>query len=265
MSQKSNIAVVVVSCDNYSDLWHPFFTLFRRYWPNCPYQVYLVSNFIEIDEEGVVALPVGEDISWSDNLIKALNLIDEEYVFMIIDDLLFVNHVKSEQIHELFEWIREEEPNYVRLNPFPKPDKPYNDFAGIVSPGTLYRTSTVMSVWKKTTLLDLLKPGENAWEFEVYGTLRSDKYDKFYSTWQALIPFINSVIKGKWRRSAIKCLGSLSVPIQLSSRKVMTRWESFLFFNALLRNRVLNLFPSRSMRSIKKIISGKNCNYALKK
>jgi len=60
-------------------------------------------------------------------------------------------------------------PNYLRLNPRPKPDKPYNDQIGLVSPGTLYRTATVMTIWKKSVLVDLLNPEETAWDFELYG------------------------------------------------------------------------------------------------
>lgn len=41
----ADVAVVVASCDAYADLWEPFFRLFRRYWPDCPYPVYLGSNF----------------------------------------------------------------------------------------------------------------------------------------------------------------------------------------------------------------------------
>jgi len=38
------IAVLVVSCDKYADLWPPFFQLFLRFWPECPFSVYLISN-----------------------------------------------------------------------------------------------------------------------------------------------------------------------------------------------------------------------------
>ncbi len=37
-------AVLVVSCDNYSDVWSPFFELYSRFWPDCPFNTYLISN-----------------------------------------------------------------------------------------------------------------------------------------------------------------------------------------------------------------------------
>jgi hypothetical protein len=260
-----SLAILVVSCDNYSDLWRPFFMLFKRFWPDCPYSVYLLSNFQKTEVEGVVPVLVGEDYSWSDNLIKALNTIDEEYVLIVIDDLFMVNHPREERLNEVLDWIGTNNPNYVGLNSKPKPDSPFNDLVGIVSPGSLYRTSTVMAVWKKAVLLDLLKPGENAWEFEVYGSTRSDICEGFFSTWQELFPVDNGVIKGKWKRSAIKRLESLGVSLQLNKRKVMTAWETFTFTCAKIRNAGLQWFPARYRRRIKKIFSCGQCNYSLRK
>jgi hypothetical protein len=238
--------------------------LVKRFWPDCPYKVYLLSNYQTIDEEGVIPILVGEDHSWSDNLIKALDTIEEEYILMLIDDLFFTNYVRRESLHEVFTWIGRVKPNYVRLYPRPKPDKPYNDQVGIVSPGRLYRTATVMSVWKKTVLLDLLKPGENAWDFEVYGTIRSDKYDGFYSTWKVLIPVVNGVIKGKWQRSAVKCIESLGAPLQLNKRKIMTLYETIVFFVVVMRSWALQRFPSRYQRRIKNLFTLGQCNHSLK-
>jgi hypothetical protein len=257
-----NLAILVVSCDKYVDLWQPFFALFRRFWPDCPYTVYLLSNYRKIDEKGVVSILVGEDYSWSDNLIQALPSIREEYVFMIVDDLFFIDYVQTEHLQRAFAWINRERPDYVRLNPLPKPDKPYNDLVGVVSEGTLYRTATVMSVWKKTVLLDLLKPGENAWQFEIYGTVRSDEYEKFYSTWRALVPFINCVIKGKWRRSVIRRMKSLGVPLDLNKREIMTVPESLSFVVDILRNRGLLCAPAAYQRAMRNVFKRGMSNYS---
>lgn len=260
-----NLAVLVVSCDNYSDLWQPFFTLFRRFWPDCPYNIYLLSNFEKYEEEGVTPILIGEDLSWSDNLINALTLIDEEYVLMLIDDLFLVDQIRSEQLHEVFNWIAKEKPNYVRLNPLPKPDLPYNDHVGLVSPGTLYRTATVMTVWNKKVLSDLLRPGENAWKFEISGTVRSDEYGGFYSAWQVLMPVVNGVIKGKWQRSAIKRLHALGITLQLESRRTMTIGETIRFHFVVMRSKALRLFPPGYRRYIKNLLSRGQSNYSLKK
>ena len=261
---KDKFAVLVVSCDKYSDLWEPFFKLFWRFWPDCPFNVYLLSNRLNSDIQGVKGLLIGEDISWSDNLYNGVSKLKEDYIFLFLDDLFLCDFVKSDRVLQVLDWTLAYNANYVRMNPSPKPDKPYNELVGIVSKGTIYRTSTVLSVWKKAILLDLLRPGESAWDFEIYGTIRSDVYDGFYSTWEEYFPVVNGVIKGKWQRSAVKKLKLLGVNIDLSKRGVMTNREALIFFLKRQRSRLLKIIPAKYRRGVKDFILQGKYNYKLK-
>lgn len=249
------IAVLVTSCDRYSDLWKPFFELFRRFWPDCLFDVYLLSNHIEFADARVRSLKVGDDVSWSDNLAKAVNRLPHEYIFLFIDDLFLVGPVDHDRVLRVLDWAVNAKVNYIRLNPSQKPDRPYDDLVGIVSPGTIYRTSTVISVWKKQVLQTLLRLHESAWDFEIKGSVRSDEYDGFYSTWKDSIPAINGVIKGKWRGAAIKKLNSLGVEIDTVARSIMTQTEEVVFFCKQQRSRLLNALPPQQRRSVRALVA----------
>ena len=54
----NNVDVLFTSCDKYQDLWGPFFTLFFRYWQDCPYLVYIGSNHFKYDHERVNTIAV---------------------------------------------------------------------------------------------------------------------------------------------------------------------------------------------------------------
>ena len=183
-------AVLVPSCDGYSDLWKPFFTLFWKFWPDCPLPVYLLSNFASVADDRARALHVGEDVSWSDNLAKALASLNYEYIFLFLDDLFLTGNVDTKTVLGILNWAVRSKINYLRFNPSPKADRLYNDIVGVVSPGTIYRTATVMSLWRKEVLLNLLRPGESAWDFEIKGSIRSDEFDGFFSTWKRYFPVI---------------------------------------------------------------------------
>ncbi|MDI6792494.1 MAG: hypothetical protein QME81_06460 [bacterium] len=258
---KNKFAVVVVSCDKYSDLWKPFFQLFGRFWLDCPFNVYLLSNEVIANIPRVKNLLIGEDISWSDNLIKGVSQLKEKNIFLVLDDLFLFDFVNSQKILEVFDWIIKSKANYVRLNPFPRPDRQYNKLVGVVSKGTIYRTSTVSSVWKKDVLLNLLKPGESAWDFEVYGTVRSNSYDGFYSTWENHFPIINTVIKSKWQRKAVKKITSLGIDIDLTVREVMTPLETIVFYFGRMRSKLLKLFPAKYRGGIKDFVLRGRYNY----
>ncbi|MBK9249483.1 MAG: hypothetical protein IPM69_15545 [Ignavibacteria bacterium] len=248
-------AVLVVSCDNYADVWQPFFELFRQFWGNCPYPIYLLTNTLQPHFPSVEVVNVGVDRSWSDNLILALQKIQQEYVFLFLEDLMLSGSVDTDKVDEIFRWAVDNDVNYIRLNPSTYPDKRYNETVGLVSKGTIYRASVVTCLWKKSVLLDLLKSGENAWEFEQLGSVRSDKYDGFYSTYINYFPIINSIIKRVWETSAVKTLAKLGVKIDFSKRRKMTVPESMLWKFKLLRSRIFSMVPARYRRSVKKLMN----------
>ena len=259
ISNDTNIAVLVVSCDSYSDLWNPFFECFKRFWPDCPYKVYLMSNKKTFDRQGVTNVLTEDDPSWSDSLINGVSQIKEDYIFMFLDDLFLVKPVDTKKVLEVFDWAVSNDVNYLRtyLMTNNKPDKQYNRLVGSLSKKMIYRASTVMVVWKKQVLLDLLKSGESAWDFEVQGTVRADKYDDFYATWQNLFTIVNTVIKGKWRRDAAGEIQSLGIEIDLKARDLMTPKEAFSFKGKLLRSRLLSFFPVRFRRKIRSLFINK--------
>jgi len=252
---QNKFAVLVVSCDKYSDLWNPFFKSFLKFWPDCPFDIYLLNNHNCINISRVKNISVGEDISWSDNLHKGVNKLKEDYIFLFLEDLFLIDFVETNKVLKISKWILESNANYVRINPSAvKPDKKFNELVGIVSKGTIYRTSTVLSVWKKDILLNLLKAGESAWDFEIYGSLRSDIYDGFYATWGEYFSIINAIIKGKWQRKAIRKLNSIGIEIDLNKREIMTFEETIKYYFSRKRSGLLKLFPARYRRKLKEFV-----------
>ena len=88
-NSKSNIELLVVSCDNYSDVWPIFFRNFFNYWNDCPLKINLLSNNKSFNHTQVNNINVGEDISWSDNLLKGIKELNNDYILVILDDLFF--------------------------------------------------------------------------------------------------------------------------------------------------------------------------------
>lgn len=42
--------VLVASCDKYADLLHPFSILWKKYWPDCPFETVLVTESQPADD-----------------------------------------------------------------------------------------------------------------------------------------------------------------------------------------------------------------------
>ena len=114
--------------------------------------------------------------------------------------------------------------NYLNLKASPAPNRNVGAHFGEIRPTTGYRTAVIPSFWKKDTLLDLLKDDENAWQFEVHGSKRSERYQGFYAVRKPLIVFDHIVIKGKIDRSIYAKLKNNDEHIGIEF-PVMTFWE----------------------------------------
>lgn len=254
---KEKCAILVVSCDAYKDLWIPFFTLYNHFWSERICDTYLLTNYLTPNIDGINVINIGEDLSWSDNILNAIETLPHDYVFLFLEDLMLCKNVNNTEFNSLLKWAIENDVNYLRFNPSTEPDKRFNDQVGIVSKGTLYRASVVVSLFKKQVLKDLLVKGENAWKFETFGTIRSDKYDKFYSTYRNYFPILNTVIKGVWEYKAYKTLQSLGVPLDIASRRVMNTQERLIWKMKLFRSFLFKFVPAPVRRKIKLKLTGR--------
>ena len=205
------VAVLIVSCDKYCDLWEPFCAFMSRYWPDCPFRVFLLANHMDWSHDGVTTLRVGPDRSWSDSLRTAVQRLGATYVLTIQDDFLLEAPVSTEAVVRAVGELHQRGGAYLRLVPTLVPPwrwigRPRPDTVAI-PPSSPYRISTQASVWRSDALLGLLRPGESPWQMEIWGSERtSAEALGFLSSTSAILRYHphGAVIRGKWSRSAAR-------------------------------------------------------------
>jgi hypothetical protein len=246
-----DLAVVIPSCDAYADLWPLWHACTTRYWPDCIYPKYLISNHKTFGAPDLGMLNIGNDISWSANLKKGLRLISADYVLLFLEDLFLTAPVDTRLLTQILTAAAQDPPNYINLYGRPRPNYPHNQFYGEVRRATLYRCSTVLSLWKRETLLALLDDAESAWHFELQGSLRSDNYEAFYVCYKSPFQFINGVIKRLWRRDAVQRLQRRGFRPNLTLRRSMSRKEQFFFKFDLACSKALQVVPAPYRRALR--------------
>ena len=60
-----------------------------------------------------------------------------------------IDFVNTDKIFTLFNLALNISANYLRIRPYPKPDKKYKELIGVVSKGTLYRDTSAVCIWKR--------------------------------------------------------------------------------------------------------------------
>ena len=243
LDNQPSVSLLVSSCDKYSDLWPPFFALFWRHWPDCPFPVYLESNLKEFDHPRVTTLRLGEDTRWGAMTRRALQLITSTDILLFLDDYLLVGPVDTTTVLAHVQMYRDLNGNYLRLRPNPPPNLPVPGLPSIgeIGPGEKYRVSLEAALWKKSALQALVCDDYSAWDMEREGTRRAARLGGFYSAKHEVIPRHNGVEKGEWMRYNVPILREAGLTLD-ASRPVMSRRDHAFM---VLRDRVRLPFRER--------------------
>jgi len=247
----ANLAILVSSFDGYADLWRPYFSAFHRNWPDCPYPVYLLSNYKTYPDPAIRTINAGSVVAWPECIRLALEQIPEEFVFLLLDDLFIVSRVDNERIEQLVAWVAEQRPACLRL--LPDQGMVATQFPDIyrLPEGIPYRASTIFSLWRKDVLRDLLKADESIWQFEVFGSRRTDKYPDFYATARPLITYLNGVIRGKWVPRSQKQLIAAGYPVETQARPIFSQSDRLAQWGREIRARALRKMPLQYQRRVR--------------
>ena len=181
-----NITLLVSSCDKYEDAWHPYFELIKKYWPQHPQKIALITETKSFSCEGlnITVYQYGKSLTWSERLYRTLEKIDTKYIIFSLEDFFLLDYVKQEKIDECYSWM-EENPqiavcrllssNYPNLK---KTDK-YKDF--YIADNTVgYRLETQAALWNREILMSFIDRSEDPWHFETDGTQRIKDTDKLF-------------------------------------------------------------------------------------
>ncbi len=114
----------------------------------------------------------------------------------------------------------------------------------------VHRTSIFSSIWRKVVLEKIINPGENAWEFELKGSSRSNKYKNFYSVNFDRFKYLHAIEKGKWQRNAIDWLKKENLVINFNYRKQVTKIHTIIIKINLVKRFILNLFFGDQQKKI---------------
>lgn len=185
------IAIVGIFFDGYYDIWEDFLELISIHWPDCPYDIYIVDNEMDLEfnkKYKVQVIHAGKDAEYSTKVRTAVQNIDADYYLLLLEDFFFERKVKTYQLDDLVSLMAKNGIEYLRM--------PMFDFSGkgdsvkhlstldsessfhFIPSTSEYTISCQPSLWGKNFLKACIGEGNyNAWIFEGIYT-----YSKFAHT-----------------------------------------------------------------------------------
>lgn len=181
-----NVTLLVSSCDKYEDAWYPYFELVKKYWPQHPEKIALITETKQYSTEklNIKTYNYPESYTWSERLYKTLEEIDTKYIIFSLEDFFLLDYVKQDKIDECIKWMDENEKivecrlSGSNLDKLKKTEK-YGDF--YIADSTVgYRLDTQAALWNKEALMSFIDLSETPWQFERLGSQRIKSSEKTF-------------------------------------------------------------------------------------
>lgn len=218
--------IAVLTCAAYRDCWKPFAQLFRKFWPQCPYPLWLVTD--EGTCEGydhTFAYPGNGADSWCKRLIEFAQ--GDDPILFFLEDFFLTAPVQIQLVESAKELLSAHPAGCVRLYPCPGSDGPsVHDNFGVVTRGAAYRISTMPAIWDAAYLRAVASQCDSPWSFEIHGTKISAQLpQEVLSVKRDVRPWPTEIMatgiqRGKWIPGAKQFLAEHGITVE-SDRPAM--------------------------------------------
>ena len=210
-------SLIIMSCDTYEDTWQPFFKLKEKYWKDCPYETYVVSE----TKDCMYANTIKQEGAWTKRLREALKEIKTDYVLLMLDDFFIRDYVDQKRIDKIkfndntavynFELAYESKIKGNAKNGFKLREN-----------NSSYMLSCQPSIWNRKILIELLDKDmtPHEWEYQILNS----KYEFYINVGDLIIDigYYNhkkwSIVNGKWHKEIVPFFERENIDIDYTRR-----------------------------------------------
>lgn len=219
-SVADRIALVVSSCDDFCDTWRPFAAFFAKFWPDCPFESFLIVNTLPVISDFLHPIAVGSDRGWASNFRLALQRIPQPYVLYLQDDYFIEQPVDTARILEDCAWCIAREVDSLCFSAYPEPQPGFvavTERFGRAPRDSDGRTRCQFALWKKTALMQVLRDGETAWDMESRGSDRTRDMEVCVYARPEDAPlryFSSAIVRSLWLPEALAMCEAHGIPVK---------------------------------------------------
>jgi hypothetical protein len=231
---KPNVAVVICSSDNRLDILERVLPSLLKFWPDCPYTIYVGLNSNREVATNIKTL-LARPSEWRRECLEQVAQISETHVIVILDDFLFQRPVDQQRMAELIDATLRSNISYLRLMPFGKPllkqlfgmiRRRSQTGIQVINEDRPFYSGLQIALWDKRHFMSLLELEGSIWDFEhqkVHGVAH------YIVTGTPPIHYTHLVEKGRWLPYALLLLSRAGFPTNLGARQVWSRWIHIRF------------------------------------
>ena len=245
---KADITILLTSSDKYSDAWSPFIHFWSINCPNLDFPIVINSEtkIFNTDNPNITTYLGKPNLPWSKRLINCLKTIKSKYVLLCLEDYFIQSSVDEEIFNAAVDTMESDEDVGVIQFAIDIPCRYDNSVIvnKYFSPVPILKTDRkthngriycVLSLYRTDYLKKILVPTESPWEFEIYGTLRSQYFrEKVYREREDHKRCFNyliqprygyGILRGKWLPKNAELFEKFNLDVDFSNLGILTEEE----------------------------------------
>jgi len=182
---RKDITLLIGTCDRYNVLWENFMILAENYFKvDCP-KIFVTEDKRVPSADYVTHL--GKKLPWSNRMIGALENIDTEYVFLLLDDYYLRQTITEDDVSTYIKFLDKVKGNKMMIAPYDNEnaytlhDMVYYEKYFKLTNDSKYQTAIMPSILRTDWFKNSLIPNQDIWAVETEGNLAiQGKDNKIY-------------------------------------------------------------------------------------
>ncbi len=234
MENSKKCALVVSSCDAYSDILDIFFKLLKKYWPNINYDIYLSTESLNYSYKGLTINnihPKSKDDNWTIRMYDLLSQINYKNVIFLLDDFFLYDFVDANKIEQCINWLNLDTSiaTFTIWQTSIGESGLYPGFKRINNKSKIV-LSAIAGIWNRKKFLYYLKNrNENIWQWELSSnkkinhSIRNDKAFFLSHKEKMYIPYDSGKIglfSGQWMEDTKALFKKEGISMDYSKRGI---------------------------------------------
>jgi hypothetical protein len=241
---RSRVGVFICSSDSRSDILERVLPSIFKYWPDCPYPIYVGVNTSHKIWPGITSL-VAKASEWRKECLEQVAQMSETHLIVVLDDFLFQERVDQSRLSMFVSKTVNSDLPYLRLLPLgksltqrlmrlPRAGSVFGVEA--IGEGRPFYSGLQIAIWNKAHFSSLLELQGSIWDFEHQ---QRPGVSHYAITNRAPITYRHLVEKGRWLPYAKSLLEQTGLSTDLGTRPILKKWMSFRLLLDAVRYYVL--------------------------
>lgn len=231
--------IFISSADSYSDLWPLFFQIFRREWPSYKGIIYLNTEVKGFSYPGlnIVCTKTGRQRHFGETFFAGIDSVPNDHFLLMCIDYFFEGRADIAMLQRIYTAFCTLKPDSVRLI-----THPFRNREQIDGVPECYRIkppcascswfSLQMAFWSKAAIHKFIKPWEDPWQSEHFGSRRALRMNpNIWNVFEMPIKYDAAGVLhgGRWYEVAVRKIDFSGLDVDFTKRGYYNDRHSWLY------------------------------------